>query len=49
MAYASSEAEYDLLHDQFQQDVPKEVVHYFRLMAHLGNTEMMSSFISYHM
>lgn len=29
MAYASSEAQYDLLHDQFQQDAPKEVVHYF--------------------
>ena len=29
MAYAMSEAEYDLLHDQFQQDAPKEVVLYF--------------------
>ena len=28
MAYISSEAEYDL-HDQFQQDAPKKVVHYF--------------------
>ena len=29
MAYASTETQYDLLHDQFQQDAPKEVVHYF--------------------
>ena len=29
MAYAMSEAEYDLLHDQFQPDAPKEVVLYF--------------------
>lgn len=29
MVYAKSEAEYDSLYDQFQKDVPKEVVEYF--------------------
>lgn len=39
MAYAPTEAQYDLLYNQFQQDAPKEVVSYFNQNWHLIRNE----------